>query len=167
MKGLCLSIGQSLKCSGTNIALTSVRHDIITQKSVNTMRGLCSCNHIKEITQSYLVLQLERKIWSPPKNDYAPKSIIEWEICPYVKYTRWNMPIMSHAPMWKENLITSEKWPRPKIHHRLRNMPLCKVHQMKYANHVLCSNVKKDVWSPSRNSHDSKSIIGWEEHALA
>ena len=65
------------------------------------MRRLCSYNHIKKITRSYLVLQCERKIWSPPKNGYAPKYIIDWEICPYIKYINWNMPIMPHAPMWK------------------------------------------------------------------
>ena len=37
-----------------------------------------------------------------------------------------------------------------------RGMPLCKVYQMKYTNHVSCSNVKKDVWSPPRDGHDSK-----------
>ena len=84
-------------------------------KNMSTMmRRLCSYNHIKEITQSYLVLQCKR------------------------------------------NLLTSKEQLCLKNHHRLKGVSLCKVHQMKYTNHVSCSNAKNDIWSPLRNGHDLK-----------
>ena len=59
-------------------------------------------------------------------------------------------------PQCERNLITSKEQLYLKNHRRLRNMPLCKVHQMKYTYHVSCSNVKNDVWSPLKGGHNSK-----------
>ena len=101
MRGLCPSVRQSLKCSRTNIALTNVCHDPITEKSFNTNeRVMLPYKHIQSNHWSYLILQCERNLITSNDN-YASKTIIDLEICLYVKYTRWNMPIMSHAPMWK------------------------------------------------------------------
>ena len=67
------------------------------------MRRLCSYDHIKEITQSYLVLQCEMNLIASKEQLYLKKTPSSTE----------------------------------------RGMPLCKVHHMKCANHVSCSNVKK------------------------
>ena len=102
MKRLCPSIRQSLKWLNS----TACSHKCVSWsnhlKNLSIMvRRLCFCDHIKEITQSYLVLQCERNSITS-KEHICLKTIIDWEReCPWVKYTRWNMSIMSHAPMWK------------------------------------------------------------------
>ena len=63
------------------------------------MKGLCPS--IGQINQSYPVLQCEMNLNTSEeqlylKNHHRPKGV-----CPCVKYTRWNAPIMSHALMWK------------------------------------------------------------------
>ena len=96
-------------------------------KNMSTMmRRLCSYNHIKEITQSYLVLQCERNLITSKEQLCLKNHHRLIRVCPCVRYTRWNIPIMSHAPMWKR---TSDF---------LRGMAMTQ-----------------------------KSIIDWEEYALA
>ena len=71
-------------------------------KNMSTMmRRLCSYNHIKEITQSYLVLQCERNLITSKEQLCLKNHHRLIRVCPCVRYTRWNIPIMSHAPMWK------------------------------------------------------------------
>ena len=67
----------------------------------------------------------------------------------------------------ERNLIISKEQLCLKNHHQLRNMPLCKVHQMKYTNHVSCSNVKRTFDLLRGMTMTQKSIIDWEEYAWA
>ena len=78
------------------------------------------------------------------------KAMLSWS------YQR-NQPIISRTPMWNESKHLRGTAIPKKPSSTERGMPLCKVHQMKCANHVSCSNVKKnDIWYPPRNGHGSK-----------
>ena len=103
MKGLCPSIGQTLERLNSTACSHSARVLIQSSQKMSTMmRRPCSRDHIKEINQSYPVLQCEMNLNTSEeqlylKNHHRPKGV-----CPCVKYTIWNAPIMSHAPMWRK-----------------------------------------------------------------
>ena len=122
-------------------SLWSIANEMIMPqyKAISEMTKLRCCSH-KCLCPDPIVSNICQQWWE----GYAPINTS-------------NQSTQSYLILQCEiNLITSKEQLCLKNHHRLRNMPLCKVHQMKYTYHVSCSNVKNDVWSPLKGGHNSK-----------
>ena len=103
MKGLCPSIGQTLKWlnSAACSHKCSCPDPIISKKYVNNdERAMLLWSH----QRNQLIIS-RTPMWNESnrlQGTAMPKNIIDRKgVCPCVKYTRWNAPIMSHALMWK------------------------------------------------------------------
>ena len=127
------------------------RCKLVSLRSIANERVMPRYRAISEMTKLCCIPSQVSMSWS---NHLKNLSTMRKRLCPINTSNK-----ITHSYLilqCERNLITSKEQLCLKNHHRLRNMPLCKVHQMKYINHVSCSNMKNDVWYPPNNGHDSK-----------
>ena len=118
------------------------RCKLLSLRSITNERVMPQYRATSEMTKLHCKLSQVSVFWSNhlKKNLSIPMR----RLCSRIN--TFNRLTQSHLILqYERNLIIYKEQLCRKNHHRLRNMPLCKVLQMKYVNHVSCSHVKKDV----------------------
>ena len=128
------------------------RCKLMSLRSIANERIMPQYKTISKMTKLCCMLSQVSVSWS---NHLKHLPTMMRRLCSY-KHVQSKHPVISHTPMWKEsNHLQGIAMPQ-KPSSIEKSMPLCKVHQMKYANHVSCSNVKNDVWSSLKGGHALK-----------
>ena len=185
MKGLCPSIGQTLKW--LNSAACSHKRScpdpIIPKICQQWWEGYAPVITSK-ISTNHISYSNVKEIWSPPRNSYASKpSSTKRGVFLCVKYTRWNAPIMSHVPMWKKrHLISSKEWTWLKNPSSTKkSMPRHNGHPIKKLSKMVMPQSKDHTMTPgptqsecsrtnpkyrSHKSYQTQCVMSWPQGAL-
>ena len=140
---------------------------LVSLRSIANERVMPQYRAISKMTKLCCIISKVFVSWSNHlKNLLIP---MRW-LCSRINTSNQNTP-SNLILQCERNLISSKEQLCLKNHHRLRNMPLCKVHQMKYTNHVSCSNVKGclisfEGWPLLKNPLSNERSIPWHNGHL-